>query len=182
MYVTPFVCPTCGNPKVSRAVSRFIDIRQGNATDKEIFSLLGIEESYSRFEILKKKDPKLSEKDLFIKSKTGLDYKDFLRIKRNEAPGVSAMEIYKIFGLSTLCCMRSVLSAPVWPNYSTTRPPYSSLEIDVGKVERYVRQNGMQFETGEISDATGIYVESKVKTQNDVEFDVDDDELRNLDV
>ena len=76
MYVTPFVCPTCGNPKVSRAVSRFIDIREGNATDKEIFSLLGIEESYTRFEILKKKDPKLSEKDLFIKSKTGLDYKD----------------------------------------------------------------------------------------------------------
>jgi DNA-directed RNA polymerase subunit N (RpoN/RPB10) len=177
MYTTLFVCVTCGNPAIARANERFFHILNGKANDEEVFALLGISTYYSSY-IKNKKN--LVDRDAFTKAVPigtvgTLKYRDFLQAKERK---YEAPDAYRILNIDRLCCMRCVFSPPVWPNYNTTIPPNSGIELDTGQVQRYSIRRGMNFDIGEIGEDE--YVETGGQIIEEVDLTVTEQELAQL--
>lgn len=140
MFTTPFICHSCGNPNVAHASLRFRNICDGWATEEERFALIDKKSDYSKYSALVKRgnSPEDAFKQLGIMSLYNI-------FEGLEGTPVDAQRVYRLLGINRFCCMRSVTSLPVWPNYHHEKPAGSQIKLDEGTRMRFVKREGNRF-------------------------------------
>jgi DNA-directed RNA polymerase subunit N (RpoN/RPB10) len=146
MFTTPFICYSCGNPNVAHAVDRFANITNGWSTEEERFALMGKSDEYPKYANLMRIHGD-SHKVFELMGRTKAD---LARFEGYVDALVDASLVYPILGIYRLCCMRSVMCTPVWPNYNPEKPPVSSISTDAGTRKRFIKRDGNRYDKVQI--------------------------------